>query len=238
MSIPFIRVKEMTLKKIHIVTADFGNPNAHDVIDIVPQDTNYIVTTKAYTDTNFKNSRELALHPRLKGKIPKMLEWMSVDADFYIWIDSNFKITSPLFIDEMIKAIGDYDICLHPHNIRSSILDEGNYIHSHIISNEDEFAHNYLIKRYKGEPIIDQVNSYIADCSFKDSNLFSLGFFIFNKRIIENKDYNVMTDWFFHNCYWTVQDQLSLPYLLHKHNINYTTFAYNVYSNPYAPYIW
>lgn len=226
------------MKKVHIVTADFGNPNASEVIEMVSQNTEYSVSTMAYTDINFRHSRELALHPRLKGKIPKMLEWMNVDADFYIWMDSNFKITSPLFIDEMIKAIGDYDICLHPHDHRSSVLEEGTFVHSHIISNENEFTHNYLNDRYKGEPIIEQVNSYMTDTSFKDLSLFSLGFFIFNKRIIENKNYNVMTDWFFHNCYWTVQDQLSFPYLLHKHNINYTTFAYNVYNNPYAQYIF
>jgi hypothetical protein len=221
------------MKKVHIVTADFGNSTALGIIDMVPQNTEHIISTIAYTDTNFGHSRELALHPRLKGKIPKMLEWMKVDADFYIWMDSSFKITSPLFVNEMINAIGDYDICLHKHDNRNSILEEGQYVYSNIINN-----HPYLIERYKGEPIVDQVNSYIVDSSFKDLNLFSLGFFIFNKRIIENKNYNVMTDWFFHNCYWTVQDQLSFPYLLHKHNINYTTFEYDVYNNPYAPYIF
>jgi hypothetical protein len=157
---------------------------------------------------------------------------MKVDADFYIWMDSNFKITSPLFVNEMIKTIGDYDICLHRHNQRNSVLEEGQYVYFNIMNN-----HPYLTERYKGEPIVEQVNSYIVDSSFKDLNLFSLGFFIFNKRIVENKNYNVMTDWFFHNCYWTVQDQLSFPYLLHKHNINYTTFEYGVLNNPYAPYI-
>ena len=220
------------MKKVHIVTADFGNPIGLDNIDMVTQTTEHTISTIAYTDTNFEYTRELALHPRLKGKIPKMLEWMKVDADFYIWMDSNFKITSPLFVNEMIKAIGEHDICLHRHNARNSVLEEGKYVHYNILKNN-----KYLIERYKGEPIIEQVNSYMVDTSFKDSNLFSLGFFIFNKRIIENKNYNVMTDWFFHNCYWTIQDQLSFPYLLHKHNINYTTFEYGVLNNPYASYI-
>ena len=74
------------MKKIHIVTADFGNPNASDIVEMVSQNTEYSVSTMAYTDINFGHSRELALHPRLKGKIPKMLEWMKVDADFYILV--------------------------------------------------------------------------------------------------------------------------------------------------------
>ena len=90
------------MKKVHIVTADFGNPTALGIMDMIPQNTEHVISTIAYTDANFGHSRELALHPRLKGKIPKMLEWMKVDADFYIWMDSNFKITSPLFVDEMI----------------------------------------------------------------------------------------------------------------------------------------
>ncbi len=28
-----------------------------------------------------------------------------------------------------------------------------------------------------------------------------------------------MKEWFYHNCIWSVQDQLSLPYLLHKFKI-------------------
>jgi hypothetical protein len=43
-----------------------------------------------------------------------------------------------------------------------------------------------------------------------------------------------MTDWFFHNCYWSIEDQLSLPYLIYKHNVKYSLFKDgNVYENKY-----
>jgi hypothetical protein len=223
------------MKKVHIVTADFGNPNASDNRHMVLQNTEYHISTMAYTDTNFGHSRELALHPRLKGKIPKMLEWKKVDADFYIWMDSNFKITSPLFVDEMIKAIGDYDICLHKHPNRNSILDEAKYVHYNVLNN-----HSYLTERYKGEPIVEQINSYMIDTSFKDLNLFSLGFFIFNKRIIENKNYNVMTDWFFHfhiyykNTILITQLLHMIFIIIHMHHIflnkKTNVFSYHTYN--------
>ena len=45
-----------------------------------------------------------------------------------------------------------------------------------------------------------------------------------------------MKEWFYHNCLWSVQDQLSLPYLLQKFKTNYKLFKGNVYNNEYTKY--
>jgi hypothetical protein len=49
-----------------------------------------------YNDNN-TISRGNSLHTRTKGKIPKMLDWVENDADYYIWFDSSFTITSSNF---------------------------------------------------------------------------------------------------------------------------------------------
>jgi hypothetical protein len=94
----------------------------------------------------------------------------------------------------------------------------------------------YLLERYEGEPIEDQVSTYLQDETFIDNSLYSLGFFIYKKSLVQSIN-NLMTDWFFHNCYWSVQDQLSMPYLLHKHKIVPNKFDFEaIYNNPYATY--
>lgn len=218
-------------KKVCIVTADFGNhiKNFNPIIPKQNEDL-YEVIIKIYDDNN-TTSRINSLHPRTKGKIPKMLEWMETESDYYIWIDSKFKVKSENFVNDIINYLGDYEICLFEHPDRDSIKKEGDFVLSGIINNDE-----YLIDRYSGEKIKEQIDFYLNDKDFVDQNLFSLGFFVFSKKLIINKDYNLMTDWFFHNCYWSIQDQLSLPYLLQKHKTKYKTFNFNIFFNNYIEY--
>lgn len=218
-------------KKVCVVTADFGNhiKNFNPIIPKQNEDL-YEVIIKIYDDNN-TTSRINSLHPRTKGKIPKMLEWMETESDYYIWIDSKFKVKSENFVNDIINYLGDYEICLFEHPNRDSIKKEGDFVLSGIINNDE-----YLIDRYSGEKIKEQIDFYLNDKDFVDQNLFSLGLFVFSKKLIINKDYNLMTDWFFHNCYWSIQDQLSLPYLLQKHKTKYKTFNFNIFFNNYTEY--
>ena len=223
---------ESTAKKIKIVSASFGLENKLDCVDM-PQQVGdlFYYKTYNYNDNNYP-LRDKSLHPRLKGKIPKMLEWMHDNADYYIWLDSPFEIISDKFIQNTLNAIGDNDMCLCKHgSVRSSIEEELRYVKLEMQSNNP-----YLIDRYSGEDMDRQVSIYLEDTSFTDNNLFEMGFFIYSKKLVENKNYNLMTDWFFHNSLYSIQDQLSIPYLLHKHNVKYTTFNYNVFNNPDLKY--
>jgi len=221
---------ETVAKKIKIVSASFGMENKLDYIDMPPQEGDlFYYQTYNYNDNNYP-LRDKSLHPRLKGKIPKMLEWMNVDVDYYIWLDAPFEIVSHNFIQNTLNAIGDSDMCLCKHNSnRSSIKEEFEYVKNYM---SDE----YLNSRYSGEDMDKQVSVYLQDTSFTDNNLFEMGFFIYSKKLVENKNYNLMTDWFFHNSLYSIQDQLSIPYLLHKHNVKYTTFNFNVFNNPDLKY--
>jgi hypothetical protein len=216
--------------KIRIVSADFGDQLKRTNEIPTQQNNEFELEYFIYNDGNFF-SRKNALHPRLKGKIPKMLDWMSNDSDYYVWMDSYYRITSNNFF-EIIKYVEDYEICLGRHKQRSSIKDESNFILTEIHNNND-----YLKSRYEGEPIKEQVEYYLSDNSFQDNNLFSLGFFIYKKSLVSDKNFNLMVDWFLHNSCWSVQDQISLPYLLYKNNTKYNVFDFDViYNNPYAKY--
>lgn len=219
----------MVKPKVRVITADFGKHISNYNYQLPYQITkNYDVEYVCYTDKNTA-SRSLSLHPRLKSKIPKMLDWVENPADFYIWFDSKFKIKSNTLVDDMVNSLGDHDIQIFKHPHRKNIKSEIEYL-----ENEMNVLNNtYLIDRYEGERTKSQYEFYIEDPNFVDDKFFSMGFFIYSKNLIENKDHNLMTDWFFHNSYWSVQDQISFPYLLHKHKTKYRTFDFKLFNNKY-----
>ena len=93
------------MTRMHFVSAHFGGPvpwDFHVTSDTVE------VSTAYYTDSNTP-SRHLAMHPRLKSKIPKMMEWRNIDSDWYVWIDSSLKLKNN-FLDlpaQILKVAGD-----------------------------------------------------------------------------------------------------------------------------------
>ena len=66
-----------------------------------------------------------------------------------------------------------------------------------------------------------------------------MGFFVYSKNLVKNKDFNLMKDWFFHNTIHSIQDQISFPYLLNKHKVKYKIFnSGDVYDNFYTSFNW
>jgi hypothetical protein len=222
--------------KICITTASFGagvegsGMNSLELPELPKQSTKHELELVQLNDSNF-SSRELAMHPRLKGKIPKMLQWMQSDADYYIWLDSKFRIISPNFVEWQLRSIGNKQICLFEHPNRCSIKEELDFMQDRMKAGDA-----YLLERYRGEPMAEQVDTYLSDPAFKDDCLFSCGMLIYHKSLIENRAYNLLTDWFFHCTYWSVQDQLSLPYLIQKHKIVYELYDDMILRNPFTIY--
>ncbi len=226
--------KEISKKKIHVSSCSFGKNNEAREIVFPEQIENeeYEITTSFYNDLNFP-LRQNSLHPRLKGKIPKMLEWLHVDADYYVWADYPIEIKTNEFY-KIVEELGDFDICVFEHRDRKSIREEFEFMEVQKRNNN-----SYIISRYENEPIKEQVDLYLEDPDFRDDKLFNLGFFIYSKNIVKNKDFNLMTDWFFHNTVYSIQDQISFPYLLNKHGVKYKTFnSGNVYDNQYSAFNW
>lgn len=185
-----------------------------------------------YGDFNFP-SRIKSLHPRLKGKVPKILGWMydnKTEYDYYIWCDSKFTIKEGC-VSELIRQIKDFDLCLFRHPHRNTISEEYEFVKQKM-----EAKDGYLLERYEGENMEQQIKDYMSDNEFVDNCLFACGLFVYSKRLIENKEYNILKEWFFHNCFYSVQDQLSLPYLLQKFKTNYTTFDFGIFDNTLTVY--
>lgn len=221
------------MKKILLITAAFGGDQRELIIKSSFSYKDYSFYSVFYNDRNTP-SRINSLHPRLKSKIPKMMAWFEHPGyDYYIWVDSLFTIENG-FVENMMQFIDeDVDLFLFAHTKRNSIKNELNHIN--LLMNQ---GNKYLIDRYDGELINEQVESYLADETFVDHKLFAGGCFMYSKKLVENKDYNLMTDWLLHNTIYSIQDQLSLPYLLHKHQTKYIVYPHVLMKNSFLVHDW
>lgn len=213
--------------KVLVTTASFGRSLYSSWVN-QKSDKYEIVLNRI--DESIETNRNKSMLPRLRAKIPKMLVWEEYNEyDYYIWIDSCFSLVSEFSIEQMVDYCSDSDICLFKHSSRSSVRQELEFVTTCM-----KDGNEYLLSRYNGERMTEQVENYLKDSSWIDNILFECGIFIYSKSVITNRNHNLMKEWFYQNCLYSVQDQLSLPYLVHKFNLNYKLFIGNVYSNPYT----
>jgi hypothetical protein len=213
--------------RVLVTTASFGKPLSSFWIN-QKSDKYEIVINRI--DESIETNRSKSMLPRLRAKIPKMLSWENNNNyDYYIWIDSSFSLFNELSIERLVDYCIGSDICLFQHSSRNSVRQELDFVTTCM-----KDGNEYLISRYEGERMTEQVENYLKDSSWVDNVLFECGTFIYSKSIITNTNHNLMKEWFYQNCLYSVQDQLSLPYLIHKFNVNYKLFMGNVYSNEYT----
>ena len=164
--------------RMHFVSAHFGGtqPWEHNI-----QSRSVEVSQSYYTDKNFPK-RYNAMTPRLKSKIPKMHEWKYKEADWYVWIDSSILINEDIkdLPAMIIECAGDNPICAFKSSGGNSIREE-----AYRVIKSMENNHEYLVKRYSGEPILEQLIHYYGDPDFCDTHLYSTGFFAYNKKAFE-----------------------------------------------------
>jgi len=216
------------MKNIRLITAAFGSGRKELRINTSLSDTKYAVDIVYYNNDNTP-SRINSLHPRLKGKIPKMMEWLEhPDYDYYIWVDDAFTIYEGFLENIMQFAEEDFDLFLFLHTKRTSIQQELNHLNHKL-----DYSNQYMNDRYLGERMDEQVALYLADSSFSDNQLFFGGCLMYSKKLVQNNNYNLMTDWFLHNTLYSVMDQLSLPYLLHKHKTKYKIYPHVLMRNKF-----
>jgi SAM-dependent methyltransferase len=210
--------------KVLVISANIGSSDSKSIVEQSGADVTFI----HFNDLHYP-FRKKVLHPRLIGKIPKMLAWeLYPGYDFYIWLDNQFTMTRSSAVKWFISQLGDSDAAFFAHSARSSIESEARCV-IQLVQNGDP----YFTDRYELEDMENQVKTYLADPLFKDNYLIEAGAFIYRQNLVKNANHNVMKDWFHHNCRWSVQDQLSLPYLLQKFKVKFNLISRIIYSEPY-----
>jgi hypothetical protein len=79
------------------------------------------------------------------------------------------------------------------------------------------------------------VEHYLSDAEFKDDKLYACGMFVYrNIPSIQR----MLRDWFTENARWSVQDQLSLPYVLSKSDCKVSAIDASLVENQYLHYYY
>lgn len=210
----------MQTPRVLVLSAKMGSNSHNKMVPQIGVDAKHI----RLNDLNYP-TRAKSMHPRLVGKVPKMLGWeLYPDYDYYVWVDGSFDIVNPNMVSSFLTLIQDKDLLLYSHPSRSCIWDEYEFCSVSMKS-----GNQYLLDRYEHENMETQYDLYLSNEDFVDDKLFAAGVFMYSKKLVENKEHNVMKEWFYHNCLYSVQDQLSLPYLLWKFNVSYNVIKEDIY---------
>ena len=137
-------------------------------------------------------------HPRLAAKRPKFLPMNYLSTDSSVWIDAAFSINDGRFSNFARRAIEANDLTVWRHpEARDCLYQEASYCQDW--------------PKYANDPIRSQVASYRDAGMPEHFGLFAAG--TIGRRHTESvKKFGEA--WLGENERWSIQDQISLPFLL------------------------
>lgn len=162
------------------------------------------------------------LHPRLAAKRPKMLPWNYTDCDAAVWLDASFEVVNPKFgawAREHVET-NDLVVWVHP---------EGR------IDIRQEVEVCWFFDKYKDYPLREQLAHYVADGMPELWGLFAGGT-VGWRFTDEAKTFGEA--WYAENVRWSIQDQVSLPYLLWSRGKTFGVWGANEYENDFLRLRW
>ena len=162
------------------------------------------------------------LHPRLAAKRPKMLPWNYTDCDAAVWLDASFEVVNPQFgaWSRSHLDFNDFVVWLHP---------EGR------VDYADEAAVCWDFPKYRDFDIKGQVSDYADKGMPRYWGLFACGTigYRFTPTVKQFAEL-----WYGEQIKWSIQDQISLPYLLWETGMPFGIWQANEYDNPYLKLRW
>ena len=124
--------------------------------------------------------------------------------DFAIWIDGSVQIRSAAFAREITGYVADNRWAIFTHSERDCIYDEGEY--------------SVCMVKYKGQPIAEQTAAYKRSGHPAHWGLWECTVIV-RDAYTPAKLKELNEAWWQENWRWSYQDQISLPYLLRKHQV-------------------
>ena len=161
-------------------------------------------------------------HPRLAAKRPKMMPWLYTDCDAAVWIDASFEILTPEFYDWCVQHLerDDFVVWAHP---------EGR------VDFADEAAVCMDWPKYRDFDIRGQVQSYLADGMPRGWGLFACGVIGYRFTPAVRA---LGASWYAEQERWSIQDQVSLPYLLWRSGKKWGYWQAFQYENRFVRLRW
>jgi len=176
---------------------------------------------------------ETDTYNRLVAKLPKMQFYRLLDReyDYYIWMDSKYTIQDGWleWVSDLIGQHGNHDLIVCKHSERANVKEEFDYLKHYMLEKSDNLCSKYVLL-----DLYHQVAAYLKDPAYNDDRLYEAGFLLYSRNILVHKRF--LDEWYAHNFYYSIQDQLSLPYLVQKHGIDVFPLEMNVGRLPGVKY--
>jgi len=223
-----IKEKNKNKKKMIRVLHISANTNSYHVDhsndNVVQQGDGFTYEFKYLDDVSFP-PRINSLHPRLQSKIPKMLgHELFPGYDYYLWTDSNITLKSPDAIKHFLDL--DSDWVLFNHNRRTLLKEEFEFM--------IEYKNRDYLEKYINEFIPEQYIEYkTSSDNFDSIPLYGNGCLMYKNTELNKK---ITREWYYHNARYSIQCQLSLPYVLNKYPELKISTIYNIIDNKYTKY--
>lgn len=209
--------------RIAVITANFGgyDPLAQppagfdDAVCVTDQVTAVSEGWRAHLEPQ-------AADPRLASKKPKMMPWLYTDCDAAVFADASIEFVNDGFRKwaESVLTGNDLVVWSHPEG-RTCLRQEA------LVCQD--------WPKYASYPIKEQVQHYSDMGMPQEWGLFACGV-IGWKFTDEAKQFGEL--WLREQHDWSIQDQVSLPYLLWREGKRFTVWPANQYQNPYFRIRW
>lgn len=206
--------------KTVLLTAIFGD---YDSLKPLPAENNFddavCITDQAGLESSGWRIIEQAVadNPRLAAKHPKMQPFDFVDADIAVWLDGSAEITDPGFRSFCEDALADNDFVVwqHPED-RDCLFREGVYCMDW--------------PKYRNTSIREQLTYYREAGMPEHFGLWACGTIVW-RNTDAAKQFGL--NWLQENRNWSIQDQISFPYLVWKTQPRFTVFPAHELQNEF-----
>ena len=161
-------------------------------------------------------------HPRLAAKRPKMLPWLFTDCDAAVWLDASFEIVGEGFSEWARNHVSwnDFVVWVHPEG-RTDIRQEVEVC--------------WFFPKYEQYPLKEQLSHYVEQGMPQHWGLFAGGTvgwrFTDEAREFGERWYQEQVD-------WSIQDQVSLPFLLWDSGKKFGIWQAHEYKNEFLKLRW
>ena len=156
------------------------------------------------------------LHPRMAAKVAKCEPWRYTDDGIVIWVDGSMVPTDSRFIEHLVDSShGSLSQYLHPH--RDCI--------------ETEARVSAGMPKYQGQRVIEQAAHYMRQGHPKRWGLWATGIIVYRPHAMLR---SFGQAWLAEQCAWTIQDQISQPFLLRQYGMEPSTLPGDIFAMEHA----
>lgn len=204
---------------ITIITAVFGG---YDLPKPLPLDHGFdeaifVTDTRCEIDGWTVVVEPCVVHPRLAAKRAKCMPWLYTDAECSVWIDGSYQLVNTAFRDAVDEHLADDSLVVwrHPEN-RDCLYQEAAWCQDW--------------PKYRHWPIREQVAAYREAGMPEHYGLWACGTVARRHTDTERK---LGEAWLAEQQRWSIQDQVSLPFLLWQRGRLPHTWGPAQWANPW-----